>query len=209
LADRQRVAAARCCGRLTLKGSAYDRLWSGSSASGKEAERTDCCCNLPWVAGSNFSTYAAIEKQVWLCRRSLLNIEPFLSFEVPCDRVNRTKVQADGCRYAFCTRTARGKVRSYKAGDGFWIRGGLGSQAPLTTRYFRNRAQHHRLANQQLSPETLACNARAFSHRRELRPHHVRIDGRLADPGAESAIASRDHVFPTDQFGIVADAVGN
>jgi hypothetical protein len=67
----------------------------------------------------------------------------------------------------------------------------------------------HLMRDQQLAPETLASNARAFGHRRELRPYHVRIDGRLADPGAESAIASRDHVFPTNQFGIVADAVGN
>ena len=65
------------------------------------------------------------------------------------------------------------------------------------------------MRNQQLAPETLARNARAFGHRRKLRPYYVRIDGRLADPGAESAIASRNHVFPTDQFGIVADAVGN
>src|ERR1700720_102387 len=37
------------------------------------------------------------------------------------------------------------------------------------------------------APELARGDACAFGHRRHLRPHDVRIDGRLPDPGAEAA----------------------
>src|SRR6185312_16153229 len=58
-------------------------------------------------------------------------------------------------------------------------------------------------------PELLGGDARAFRHRRHLRPYHIGIDGGLANPGAVAAIAAGDHVFAPDQLGIAANALRN
>ena len=48
---------------------------------------------------------------------------------------------------------------------------------------------------------------RALGHRRQLGPHDVGIDGRLADPGAEAAIAAGDDVVAADEVGVAGDAL--
>src|SRR5712692_9864651 len=54
-------------------------------------------------------------------------------------------------------------------------------------------------------PELPRRNPRALRHRRQLRPHHVRIDRRLADPGAVAAVAAGDDVLAADEFRVAAD----
>src|SRR6267143_556157 len=44
---------------------------------------------------------------------------------------------------------------------------------------------------------------------RHLRPHHVRVHRRLADPGAVAAIASGDDVLAPDELRVAADALGD
>src|SRR5437016_3743347 len=56
-------------------------------------------------------------------------------------------------------------------------------------------------------PEFLRCDASAFGHRRHLGPYDIRIDRRLPDPGAEAAVASGHHVFPSDEPRVAADAL--
>jgi hypothetical protein len=45
-----------------------------------------------------------------------------------------------------------------------------------------------------LFPKLLGRDARAFRHRHHFRPHHLRIDGSLADPRAIAAIASGNNI---------------
>src|SRR4029450_1059334 len=59
------------------------------------------------------------------------------------------------------------------------------------------------------SPELPRRDARAFRHRRHLRPYDIRVDRGLSDPGAEAAIASRHHVLAPDELRVAADALRN
>src|SRR5215469_10641489 len=49
-------------------------------------------------------------------------------------------------------------------------------------------------------PELARGDARAFGHRSHLGPNDVRIHGRLADPGAEAAVAAAHHVLPAHEL---------
>src|SRR5204863_254119 len=93
------------------------------------------------------------------------------------------------------------------------ITGFARSKAAATPR--RHQARHDQRAHRAetdeaevhaLTPELLRRDARAFGERRKLRPHHVRIDRRLPDPGAVAAIAARHHVLSADQLRVAADA---
>src|SRR5438034_8491425 len=55
------------------------------------------------------------------------------------------------------------------------------------------------------APEFARGDARTFGHRRHLRPHNVRIDGRLPDPGAEAAVAPGHDVLATDELRVTPD----
>src|ERR1700687_3288910 len=55
------------------------------------------------------------------------------------------------------------------------------------------------------APELARGDARAFGHRRHLRPHDVRIDGRLPDPGAEAAVAPGHDVLAADELRVTPD----
>jgi hypothetical protein len=46
-----------------------------------------------------------------------------------------------------------------------------------------------------------------LGHRRQFRPHNVGIDGSLANPGAEAAIASSDDVVTSDEVEVAGDAL--
>src|SRR5580693_393262 len=56
-------------------------------------------------------------------------------------------------------------------------------------------------------PELLGSEARSLGEAGKLGPDDLRIDGRLADPGAVTAIAAGDDVLASDQRGVVADAL--
>src|SRR5262245_41274845 len=56
-------------------------------------------------------------------------------------------------------------------------------------------------------PELLARQPCPFGERRKLRPDHVGIDRRLADPGAVAAVRAGDDVLAPDQAGIASDAL--
>src|SRR6188472_799291 len=58
-------------------------------------------------------------------------------------------------------------------------------------------------------PELPGGDARAFCHRRHLRPDDIGIDRGLADPGAVTTVAAGDHVLAADQLGVAADALRN
>ena len=49
----------------------------------------------------------------------------------------------------------------------------------------------------------------AVCHGLEFGEDDIRIDRRLADPGAVAAIAASDHVFSADKFGITPDTLRN
>ena len=61
----------------------------------------------------------------------------------------------------------------------------------------------------ELFPTPLGGDTSAFSECREFRPDNVRIDGGLSDPSSVSAIAAGNYVLPSNQFRVIADAIGN
>src|SRR5207249_6304743 len=71
------------------------------------------------------------------------------------------------------------------------------------------RLPAHRIGAGRRLPELPRRPARALGHAGELRPGNVRVDGRLADPGAEAAIRPGDDVLAADQPRVAADALGH
>src|SRR5215831_188981 len=69
----------------------------------------------------------------------------------------------------------------------------------------RLRVMSARTRKLRAAPEFARCDARAFGHRRHLRPDDVGIDGRLAYPGAESTITAAHHVLASDELRVAAD----
>src|SRR5262245_52049086 len=59
-----------------------------------------------------------------------------------------------------------------------------------------------------LCPKLLGCQPGALGEGGKLRPHHVGIDGRLADPGAVAAVGAGDDVLAPDQPSVASDALG-
>src|SRR6185503_16346685 len=56
-------------------------------------------------------------------------------------------------------------------------------------------------------PELLRRDARAFRHRRQLRPDDIGIHRRLSYPGAVAAVAARDDIFPSDEVRVAPYAL--
>src|SRR5206468_12808269 len=79
--------------------------------------------------------------------------------------------------------------------------------------HWKARLPGHRWGSAGLAAEVLpefpSRPARALGHAGELRPRDVRIDGGLADPGAEPAIRAGDDVLAPDQSRVAADTLGH
>jgi hypothetical protein len=65
----------------------------------------------------------------------------------------------------------------------------------------------HRL-NFELLPKSPSGDRRTLGEDREFRPDDVRINRSLPYPSPIPTITAGDYVLPTDQFRIIADAVG-
>src|SRR5262245_3043518 len=63
------------------------------------------------------------------------------------------------------------------------------------------------LISYSLFPELSRRQRRAVRHGLELGEHNIGIHGGLSHPGAEAAIAARDHILSADQVGVAANAL--